>query len=205
MILYLIISYLIGSIPTGLIVGKIFKIDIRKYGSGNIGAANTFRVLGKIPGLIVWIGDILKGFIPVIISSQIIKSFTNTSTDIFALNFPIFVGGMAILGHIFSIFLKFKGGKAIATSTGVFLAIEPILMGISLLILFLLLKITKYFSVGTLGSFLSLVILIWIFKGFSVISIFVTLVFISVLILHRSNIKRLIQGKENKMSSKRRK
>ncbi|MFH1612884.1 MAG: glycerol-3-phosphate 1-O-acyltransferase PlsY [bacterium] len=195
LLLGIIISYLIGSIPTALIVGKFFNIDIRKHGSGNIGAANTFRVLGKVPGLIVWIGDILKGVIPVLIISQIIKPYANISI----INLQILLGSMAILGHVFPIFLQFKGGKAIATSTGVFLGIEPVLMSISILVLFLLLKITKYFSVGTLSSFLSLVILIWIFEKLSFISIFATLVFIFVLILHKSNIKRLIQGKENKM------
>ncbi len=183
----LIISYLLGAVPNSLIIGKLFyKKDLRNYGSGNIGTTNTFRVLGKKPGVIVLLLDMLKGFIPVL----------------FPLIFNIELNGLifgvvAAIGHVYPIYLKFKGGKAVATSAGAILAFHPaIFIGLALFFLFTL-KISKYVS---LSSILSAIVL-FICSIFTQDLIFITLSFIIMVIIiirHRSNIKRLINGTESK-------
>lgn len=110
------LAYLLGSIPFGKLVGKRHGIDIQKHGSGNIGFANVRRTLGWRPGLIVLAGDILKGFVPVIIATQFLPTYQ-----------VLIVGAVAVLGHIFPVWLKFKGGKGIATGLGVTLALNPLI------------------------------------------------------------------------------
>src|SRR5699024_2142080 len=122
-ILFAIIAYLIGSIPSALIVGKLgYNKDIRKYGSGNLGSTNTFRVLGIKAGAIVTVSDILKGTIATIIPILL-------SIDVY----PLIIGIFAVLGHTYPLFAKFKGGKAVATSSGIVLGASPLLFGIMIL------------------------------------------------------------------------
>lgn len=197
----MILSYLLGSFPTSFVMGKWLKnIDIRKFGSGNVGAANTFRTLGKGPGLIVWLVDILKGTIPALWLAPLFYPYLPFSVS------PVFVkilfGGLAIVGHVYPVFLKFKGGKAVATSTGVFFVLEPKLMAICVLLQFLIIGFTRYFSLGSLSAFFSLTALVWILRGVSPTSLFASLVFAFILFKHRPNIKRLLKGEENKWGKK---
>ena len=156
-IVMLILSYLIGAFPSGLIIGKLFfKKDIRQYGSGNTGATNSFRVLGRPAGFIVTFLDIFKGFItvffplwfPVHADGVISTFFTN----------GLIVGLFAILGHVYPIYLKFNGGKAVATSAGVVLGVNPILLLILAIIFFSVLKIFKYVSLSSIIAAISCVI-----------------------------------------------
>lgn len=187
-ILTLILSYLIGSISFALIVGKMFyKKDIRDYGSGNLGATNAYRVLGIKAGVIVAIADILKGtfacFIPLILGSTVN---------------PIVCGLLAILGHIFSVFANFKGGKAVATATGVFLFLTPLGVCVGFVVFVLTLQFTKYVSLSSMLASTALFIYSLIFEEKVIIALSL-LISVSIIILHRQNIKRIVNGTENKI------
>ncbi|MEJ7540837.1 glycerol-3-phosphate 1-O-acyltransferase PlsY [Staphylococcus intermedius] len=188
LILLFIVSYLIGSIPSGYLIGKIFfKKDIREYGSGNTGATNSFRVLGKPAGFAVTFFDIFKGFIvvflPVLFNVEI---------------HGLLVGIFAILGHVYPIYLKFRGGKAVATSAGVLLAVNPILLLILAAIFFIILKLTKYVSLSSIIAAICCVIGSFFVSDY--IMLFTSFVVAILLIYrHMSNIKRIIKGTEPKI------
>ncbi len=190
-LLPMILSYILGSIPTGLWIGLVFyKKDIRKYGSGNIGATNAMRVLGKVPGAIALFVDAMKGFIPVILTKTFLSDYAYL---------PLLVGISAILGHLFSIFLLFKGGKGVATGTGVYLALAPIPTLITGIVFFISAFTTRMVSVGSITSAIALAILTFIFYKNDVIFVSITfLIAILVIYKHRSNIQRIIKGEENK-------
>jgi len=187
---YFLLSYLIGSIPFGYIICKIFKnIDIRKFGSGNIGATNVYRICGLKFGLSVLILDILKGFIPVYIGK--ILKFSN---------FLLLTGGIfSILGHSFSIFLKGKGGKGVSTSFGVVIGLFPLPAFFSFILWFLIVFSTKYVSLGSILGALFLPFFVYIFTKDIFLSSIGILIFLFILYTHRENIKRLLNKKENKI------
>ncbi|HOK08665.1 MAG TPA: glycerol-3-phosphate 1-O-acyltransferase PlsY [Candidatus Hydrogenedens sp.] len=187
----ILIGYVLGSVPTGLWIGIVFyKKDIRKFGSGNIGATNAFRVLGKIPGIISLAIDVLKGFIPVLLAKLILVNYPYL---------PLMVGISAIFGHLFSIFLLFKGGKGVATGTGVYLALAPIPTLIAGIVFLVMAFSTRMVSVGSITSAIALAILVSIIHSNDVIFVIITLsIAILVIYKHRSNIQRIIRGEENK-------
>ena len=195
---FIILAYLMGSIPTSYILGKkIKKIDIRDFGSGNVGATNALRVLGTKYGVLALIFDMAKGAIPVFAAKHL--GFNDFWLIAIALT--------AILGHIFTIFLKFKGGKGVATSAGVFIALTPAAVGIALLVFVGVVWITRYVSLGSILAAITLFVTQLIFNiqnGFQskeiLAMIFVIALFI--IIKHKSNIQRLLAGNENKLSFK---
>lgn len=196
-IVMLILSYLIGAFPSGLIIGKLFfKKDIRQYGSGNTGATNSFRVLGRPAGFIVTFLDIFKGFItvffplwfPVHADGVISTFFTN----------GLIVGLFAILGHVYPIYLKFNGGKAVATSAGVVLGVNPILLLILAIIFFSVLKIFKYVSLSSIIAAISCVIGSIIIHDYILLAVS-GMVSIILIIRHKSNIVRIFKGEEPKI------
>jgi glycerol-3-phosphate acyltransferase PlsY len=183
-------GYLLGSVPTGLILAKFFsKIDPRKIGSKNIGATNIFRTAGKALGILTLVGDLLKGAVPVVIAIQWGES------DLW-----IAIAGLAaFLGHIFPIFLGFKGGKGVATALGVYLVISPIAVLIEFLIFTGIVWKWRFISLGSITCGTTIPILIAFFRSDSQ-AYFIVSVVIAGLILyrHQSNISRLLQGTENK-------
>jgi len=200
----IIISYFVGSIPTAFIFGKAIKgIDIRKFGSGNVGATNALRVLGKKVGITVLILDILKGVIPILLV-QIVVSRVNISPDIFR----IMAGVSCICGHNWTIFLNFKGGKGIATTLGVLigLALKTPGLGVILLLVvlfwLLLFALFRIVSLASIASALVLPLSALIFKQSQAIIWASALLSFFVLIRHKSNIIRLYQGQESKLSFK---
>ncbi len=141
------ICYVMGSIPTAFIIGKIVKhIDIRKFGSGNVGATNAIRVLGKKWGIITLLCDILKGFIPVFLIGFVYKE------NSYVLLIQAMSGLVLVFGHIFTIFLKFKGGKGVASAAGFLLALTPIEIGFTILIFIITLFSSKMVSLGSIIS-----------------------------------------------------
>jgi glycerol-3-phosphate acyltransferase PlsY len=202
-LILLLMSYLLGSIPFGYIVSKIKGVDITKVGSKNIGMANVFRNVGPVYGVIVLFLDAFKGFLPTFM----------------AINYKLLdhqvlmIGLVSIIGHSFSIFLRFKGGKGVATSFGVFLAISPIISVMGLIIWIISVLITRYSSLGSiLAAFVVFVIsssyLIFNFnfnifmseyKGSKIFLISLIIVSFIILAKHRDNFIRIIQGKENKL------
>ena len=183
-------GYLFGSVPTGLLLTKLFsKIDPRKMGSKNIGATNIFRTAGKRLGILTLVGDLLKGAIPVVIAIQWGES------DLW-----IAIAGLTpILGHIFPIFLGFRGGKGVATALGTYLVISPIAVFIECLIFAGIVWKWKFISLGSLTCATTIPILIAFIRSDSK-AYFMISVIIAALILyrHQSNISRLLQGTENK-------
>lgn len=182
----LIFAYLLGSIPSGIWIGKwFFNVDVRKHGSGNIGTTNTYRVLGKKAGTIVMIMDILKGTL-----ATSLPFFFNVNIS------PIIFGIFAIFGHTFSIFDKFKGGKAVATSAGMLLAIHPILFLCACIFEFSFTYITSMVSLASMISFPLIVILLFLDNDpwLGTIGLLLT---IFIFIRHRKNIIRIKEGNEN--------
>jgi glycerol-3-phosphate acyltransferase PlsY len=187
---YFLFCYLIGAIPFGYLICKIFKnIDIRKFGSGNIGATNVYRVCGLKLGLPVLILDILKGFIPVYIGK--ILKFSNPL---------ILIGGiLSILGHSFSIFLKGKGGKGVSTSFGVVIGLFPLPAFFSFVLWLIVVFLTKYVSLASISGALLLPFSVYIFTRDIFLSSIGILIFLFILYTHRENIKRLLNRKENRI------
>lgn len=190
-ILFILLSYLIGSIPFGYLVGKYLKkIDIREYGSGNIGASNIFRIMGIKYALIVLIGDCLKGLFIVSLARWVI---------IEKMEFYLLIGLVAIIGHNWSCFLKFKGGKGIATTYGVVLAFYPSIAIISAVIWGVIVSATKFAALGSMISVFTILVLSFLFQTPLAFKIFTGIIFLFALIRHQSNIIRLLQKKENKI------
>jgi acyl phosphate:glycerol-3-phosphate acyltransferase len=187
-VIFGIIAYILGSIPFALIVGKIgYGTDIREHGSGNLGGTNTFRVLGVTAGLIVTIADVLKGTL-----ASCLPMLFDSNVD------PLIIGIFAVVGHMYPVFAKFKGGKAVATSGGVILAVNPILF-ISVLLTFLIsLKISKFVSLSSMITGVVAVILSIIFKDVGLI-IVTAILATFVIYRHRANIKRIINKTEPKI------
>jgi glycerol-3-phosphate acyltransferase PlsY len=183
-------GYLLGSLPTGLILAKLFsKVDPRKKGSKNIGATNIFRTAGKALGVLTLVGDLLKGAIPVWVAVQWGES------DLW-----IAASGLTpLLGHVFPIFLGFKGGKGVATALGVYLVISPIAVLIEFIIFAGIVWKWRFISLGSITCATTIPILLAFFRSDSQVY-FVLSVIIAALILyrHQSNISRLLQGTENK-------
>ncbi|EZW36489.1 glycerol-3-phosphate 1-O-acyltransferase PlsY [Staphylococcus aureus] len=196
-IVMLLLSYLIGAFPSGFVIGKLFfKKDIRQFGSGNTGATNSFRILGRPAGFLVTFLDIFKGFItvffplwlPVHADGPISTFFTN----------GLIVGLFAILGHVYPVYLKFQGGKAVATSAGVVLGVNPILLLILAIIFFIVLKIFKYVSLASIVAAICCVIGSLIIQDY-ILLVVSFLVSIILIIRHRSNIARIFRGEEPKI------
>jgi glycerol-3-phosphate acyltransferase PlsY len=187
-------GYLLGSVPTGVLLTKFFsKVDPRKMGSKNIGATNIFRTAGKALGILTLVGDVLKGMIPIGIAIQLGVS------DLW-----IAIAGLsAFLGHIFPIFLGFKGGKGVATALGLYVMISPTAVLIEFLLFAVIVWKWRYISLGSICCATTIPILIAFFRSDSQ-AYFILSVIIVALILyrHQSNISRLLEGTESKWKAK---
>jgi glycerol-3-phosphate acyltransferase PlsY len=189
-ILLLIIAFFLGSIPFGIIVAKIKGVDLKKVGSGNIGATNVLRSLGKWPAVLTLLGDILKGTIAVAIGR-----FLGVG--------PVYeglIGLSAILGHNFSVFLGFRGGKGVATGFGVLFIYTPQVAIITVIMWIIIVILTKYSSLGAIVSFGLLPVNVAVFDPHYREKLFITvLVTVLILMRHKDNIRRLIKGTERKI------
>ena len=184
-------AYLIGSIPTGLLLGKFYGIDVRNEGSGNIGATNLYRTVGRKVGIITLLGDCLKGLLPVVI-----VKFSTLPTDFAAL-----VGLAAFCGHVFSVFLKFKGGKGVATALGVFLALAPLAVAIAVALFALIMFIWRYVSLGSIAAAAAMPLAVYFLGESMTVTVVTSIIAAIVIIRHRENIKRLISGSENRFKA----
>ena len=190
-------AYLIGSIPISFIFAKLMKgVDIRDYGSGNVGATNLLRIAGKLPAILALVLDMVKGVIAVTLVAFI---FFNPESR---LNFELYrliLGLTAICGHIRPVFLKFKGGKGVATSAGVLLIVAPKVLGVGLLVWLLIVAIFRYVSLGSIMAAVSLPVSAAIFGGpIELVAFCVTICFIASY-MHKSNITRLLRNEEPKI------
>ncbi len=197
-ILMILGAYLLGAIPTSIWIGKLFyNIDIREHGSGNAGATNTIRVLGWKPGIPVLLFDIFKGWLAVNLIH--LAQFYPPESAAFV-NFQIFLGVSATLGHIFPVYAQFRGGKGVSTLVGIVLAIDPLSTLICFCVFVLILVITKYVSLSSLIAGISFPIIAIVLFRTSTISLMVFSLAVAILLIftHRKNIKRLIKGEESK-------
>ncbi len=197
----IILAYFIGSIPTALIVSKyFFGVDIRDYGSGNMGATNTFRVLGSNYGTLVMIFDILKGMCAVALYN-FLPYYLRSTTIYDRTNLMVGLGLAAVLGHVFPIFARFRGGKGVATLFGMILAVQPLIAisctGVFIAVLFL----TRYVSLSSILAGVSLPIcVLWIWNDdVTIYRIFAVLVAAMIIFTHQKNIVRIFRGDENRV------
>lgn len=206
-ILLLIIGYFIGNIETGYIFGKLNKMDIRNYGSGNAGATNTLRVLGPKAGLIVFLGDFCKSLIPCLLVRLIFRDNVSLSYV-----YMLYIGLGVVLGHNFPFYLGFKGGKGVASTAGIIVALDIRIAAVCLAVFILIVAITRFVS---LASIFVMIIFIGMshmlvktnygfIDGSSPMEFRLLIVIIGFLsiFMHRANIKRLLNGTENKIGKK---
>jgi glycerol-3-phosphate acyltransferase PlsY len=194
-----VIGYLLGSISTSILVGRLIgKIDIREHGSGNAGATNTLRVLGKKSAILVVLGDALKGALAVLIAKILCVNFA------IANNLPMYLAGFfAVIGHNFPLYFKFKGGKGVLTSIVTILALDWKIGIITLVFALLIMIATKYVSLGScLGAVLIMILAPILRYGDVYFILLCEILAVLVIIKHKSNIKRLLNGTESKLGSK---
>lgn len=188
-LILLFAAYLTGAIPTSYIVGRIKGIDLRQHGSGNLGATNAYRVLGWRAAMPVFIFDIFKGWFPTFFFPR----WDHSSIELFALAY----GAAAIVGHVFSVYVRFKGGKGVATSAGVLLALAPLAVLVGLVIWSALVFTTGYVSLGSIVAAFVLPFVIYFTHGVSPILALASALALFVIFAHRTNIKRLLRGEEH--------
>ena len=184
-------AYLIGSIPTGLLLGKAYGIDVRREGSGNIGATNLYRTVGRKVGIITLIGDCLKGLLPVLL----VKASSLPP------EFAAWVGLAAFCGHVFPVFLKFKGGKGVATALGVFLALAPLAVAIAIALFAVLMFLCRYVSLGSISAAAAMPLAVYLLGESRTVTVVTLVIAAIVIIRHHENIKRLLSGTENKFKA----
>lgn len=194
-------AYLLGSIPTGYLVARARGVDIRTVGSGNIGATNAFRALGKAAGVFVLLADGLKGY-------AACAWLCDALLPLFGIEGPggelhrIVAGAAAVLGHNYTCWLRFKGGKGIATSAGVYVALAPLAVTIAVAAWIAFFVLTRYVSVASIAAALALPTAVWFTKDSTVLGLMTTALGVLAIVKHRTNIQRLCQGTENRISFK---
>jgi glycerol-3-phosphate acyltransferase PlsY len=205
-LLCLLATYLLGAVPFALLAGKLRGIDLREHGSGNVGATNALRVLGKGPGLTVLLLDLSKGALPVLLLPQLLVALELPPPGWL----PPALAGTAILGHVFPIYLRFKGGKGVATSAGAFLALHPPALGCAALVFFLTLATTRIVSLSSLLAAAALPSAALLIDGWEVASGvhagrsgMLLAVALLVWIRHRANVGRILRREEPRLGQKR--
>jgi glycerol-3-phosphate acyltransferase PlsY len=184
-------AYLLGSVPTGYILGSLAGVDVRKAGSGNVGATNVARVAGKRHGIFTLIADVAKGFVPVIIAIHL--NFSPLATAC--------VGIAAFLGHLYSVFLRFKGGKGVATAVGVFLALAPWATLVLILIFAAVLLATRAVSLSSMVAAAAAPLVLWLSSHPPIYVWMSFLIAVMIVLRHRENIQRLLSGTEPKLGA----
>lgn len=201
-VVFSIVAYLLGSIPTAVWVGKAwYNLDVREHGSKNAGATNTFRVLGKKPGIIVLAVDIMKGALATFLPVMFIAVNSTEDKD-FLIHLQILAAIFAVTGHVFPLFANFKGGKGVATSLGVIIGLQPMAALICLIIFLIIFIITKYVSFGAIMAAVAFPFVIKFVIGENSLWLIGFSILLSCLVIlaHRKNIRRLLRGEESKMN-----
>jgi glycerol-3-phosphate acyltransferase PlsY len=199
----LLIAYLFGSIPTAVWIGQAFYgIDVREYGSGNAGATNTFRVLGKKAGIAVMLLDIFKGYTATNLAYLIGLSVTGPQNSVQFVNYQLALGITAVMGHLFPVFAGFRGGKGIATLFGMILAVQSEAAMLCVLTFVIVLLISKYVSLSSiLAGFSFPLSVIFIFQSpIRSVVLYGMSICVLILVTHQKNIERLLKGKESKVN-----
>lgn len=195
------LAFLLGSIPFGLLLAKMRNIDLRATGSGNIGATNVFRTVGKSWGLLTLVLDALKGYIPAALFPRMLPAAAME-----AVHLGLLFGMLAIVGHTWPIYLRFKGGKGVATSAGVLIALAPATVGAGLVAFVLLFAATRYVSAASMGASCVVAVSGWVLYRHDGFLLPIALTCLAMLIVwrHRANIQRLLRGEENRLELRKR-
>jgi len=209
-----VLAYLLGSIPFGFLAAKAKGIDIRSVGSGNIGATNAMRVLGKPAGIFVLLMDALKGYVacallPALVYNWLAPHWSGLYVDFqhladdLQMRLKVLAAVCAVLGHNYTCWLKFKGGKGIATTAGVYIALAPWPLLIALGVFILAVALTRYISVGSITAAIALPAAVWIMPPHNVLlAVVTTALGVLAIYKHKSNIQRLMAGTENRLGKK---
>jgi len=188
----ILLGYLIGSVPNGYLLGKLAGVDIQNVGSGNIGAANVARTLGKWQGALTLVADAAKGFLPVFVALELGLSSVNLALVAIA----------AFLGHLYPVFLKFRGGKGVATGLGALLALAPLATAVLIVVFAAVALSTRLVSLSSIAAAVATPVILWLFNQQAVI-VGVGLFFGAMITLrHRSNIQRILAGTEPRFGSR---
>ena len=190
-VLLVIVAYLLGSIPTGLLIGKALGVDIRTAGSGNIGATNVYRTLGRKVGIMTLVGDCLKGLLPVVVARRL--GFSDPWLAAVCL--------AAFLGHVYTVFLAFKGGKGVATALGVFLGISPLAVSAAVVVFSLVLYRWRYVSLASISAAAAMPFVVGLVEGSPLLTAMTLAISLLVIWKHRENIGRLRAGTENRFKA----
>jgi len=196
-----ILAYLLGAIPFGLLIARAKGVDIRAVGSGNIGATNVFRALGKGWGILAFACDALKGFIPAGVLPLLAKKFWAFDGHVVL---PLVCACLAIAGHNWPVYLRFKGGKGVATSVGALIGLAPAAAGVGLLTWALVFGVTRYVSLASIAAAVTVAGAVWIFYSQTGMLLPFVLTILCALVVwrHKSNIRRLLHGAENRIEFK---
>jgi acyl phosphate:glycerol-3-phosphate acyltransferase len=200
-IIIVVAAYFLGSIPTGYLVARAKGIDIRAVGSGNIGASNVFRMVGKTAGVLALVVDVLKGYAACAWLCDWLLPPLGVSTMDTGL-YRVLAGIAAVLGHNFTCWLKFKGGKGIATSAGVYFALAPAAAGIALGAWIVAFALSRYASVASIASAIALPTAVWFTRESLLLRIVTILLGVMAIYKHRGNVKRLLNGTEQRFGQK---
>lgn len=191
-----IVSYLIGSIPSGLILGKLRGIDVREYGSGNIGTTNVLRTLGKRFGAIVMVADLLKGVVAILLARYVIGTPAGEMAAALAV----------VAGHDWSLYLNFKGGRGVATSAGALFVMAPLVAVAGVVMFVAIVALTRYVSLGSMLAAAGAVVVMAVFTALgrtpAEYLIFIGIAVALIVFQHRENVARLLNGTENKLGQK---
>lgn len=190
-IILILFGYLLGSVPTGFILGSMAGVDVRKAGSGNVGATNVARVAGKRQGILTLIGDTAKGVVPVILALQMGANLTTT----------VMAGAAAFVGHLYPVFLKFRGGKGVATALGVFVALAPVAALVLILMFIAIALSSRIVSVGSIATAMAAPLILWLFSYPPIVVGMAVFIAAAITLRHRSNIQRLLNGTEPRFGS----
>jgi len=186
----IMVAYLVGSIPIGLIIGNFFGVDLRRYGSKNIGATNAYRILGPRPAFLIFLGDALKGVFGVCVGYYAGVEYA-----------PLLGGLAAIAGHNWPFFLKFKGGRGVATSLGVIAILAPFATLITFAVWFAIVYFTRYVSLASITAAALAPILMWLLNEQTTVILLTLVAAIFIIVRHRPNIERLLYGQEVKIKA----
>jgi glycerol-3-phosphate acyltransferase PlsY len=188
--LLIIFGYLTGSIPFGLLYGRLAGIDVRQQGSGNIGATNVNRLLGRKLGILTLASDLLKGLLPMLLAAQLLGNRPDAPL------WTMLTGLAAFIGHCWPLYLQFRGGKGVATALGIFIYLAPPQTLIAIMLFVVTVRVGGYVSLGSMGAAISLPIMIWLSDGPPELLLISGLIAGLIILKHRGNISRLAQGQE---------
>jgi len=194
--LLVFVGYLVGSIPFGLVLGKCLGIDVRDAGSGNIGATNVNRLLGKKMGAITLLADAGKAVLPMLAASKLLRGNPNAQFWVAA------TGSAAFLGHLYPLYLKFKGGKGVATALGIFFYIQPLAVSLCIAVFVAVVRVWGYVSLGSLVASALMPLLVFLLEGLDHKTYLAMLIATLIWVKHANNIKRLVNHQENRVKRK---